>query len=299
MFFIRTILTGLAALLFACLPATAKEVTIRYGQLVLNGNLELADGRTPADGVMLITHGTLAHNRMETIATLQNLLKERGISTLAINLSLGISNRHNMYDCNQPMRHRHEDAVDEIGAWVDWLKAQGVKKIWLLGHSRGGNQTAWYAATKAPPEVKKVVLLAPMTWDAKKAAEKYHKRFGTPLEPVLRQAADFIRAGHGKEPMELPGILYCKNARATPESFLSYHGPDQRRNTPWWLKKIHVPVLVIIGTEDKVVEGLIEQVRPMADGKHIRLKVVEDADHFFRDFAAEDAADVIAEFINN
>ena len=299
MSFTRMILTAFAALLFACLPATAKEVTIRHGQLVLNGNLELADGHTPADGVMLITHGTLGHNRMETISTLQKLLGERGISTLAINLSLGISNRHNMYDCNQPMRHRHEDAVEEIGAWVDWLKAQGAKRIWLLGHSRGGNQTAWYAATKAPPEVEKVILLAPMTWEAKKAAEKYRKRFGTPLEPMLRQAADFARAGHGGEPMELPGILYCKNARATPESFLSYHAPDERLNTPWWLKKIPVPVLVIAGTEDKVVEGLIEQVRPLADGKRIRLKIVEDADHFFRDFAAEDAADAIAEFIRN
>ncbi len=299
MSFIRMILTGLAALLLACLPASAREVTIQHGQLVLNGNLELAEGQPPADGVMLITHGTLAHNRMELISTLQSLLKERGISTLAINLSLGISNRHNMYDCNQPMRHRHEDAVEEIGAWVDWLRAQGAKKVWLLGHSRGGNQIAWYAATKAPPEVKKVVLLAPMTWEAKTAAEKYRKRFGTPLEPMLRQAADFARAGHGREPMELPGILYCKNARATPESFLSYHAPDERRNTPWWLKKIPVPVLVIAGTEDKVVEGLIEQVEPQVDGKRIRLKVVEDADHFFRDFAAEDAADAIAEFIKN
>ncbi len=299
MSFIRMILTGLAALLLACLPASAREVTIQHGQLVLNGNLELAEGQTPADGVMLITHGTLAHNRMELISTLQSLLKERGISTLAINLSLGISNRHNMYDCNQPMRHRHEDAVEEIGAWVDWLRAQGAKKVWLLGHSRGGNQIAWYAATKAPPEVKKVVLLAPMTWEAKTAAEKYRKRFGAPLEPMLRQAADFARAGHGREPMELPGILYCKNARATPESFLSYHAPDERRNTPWWLKKIPVPVLVIAGTEDKVVEGLIEQVEPQVDGKRIRLKVVEDADHFFRDFAAEDATDAIAEFIKN
>ncbi len=299
MSFIGMILTGLAALLLACLPASAREVTIRHGQLVLNGNLELAEGQTPANGVMLITHGTLAHNRMELISTLQSLLKERGISTLAINLSLGISNRHNMYDCNQPMRHRHEDAVEEIGAWVDWLRAQGAKKVWLLGHSRGGNQIAWYAATKAPPKVKKVVLLAPMTWEAKTAAKKYRKRFGTPLEPMLRQAADFARAGHGREPMELPGILYCKNARATPESFLSYHAPDERRNTPWWLKKIPVPVLVIAGTEDKVVEGLIEQVEPQVDGKRIRLKVVEDADHFFRDFAAEDAADAIAEFIKN
>ncbi|WP_051928701.1 alpha/beta hydrolase [Thermopetrobacter sp. TC1] len=279
------------------LQAQAKEVRIPFGQLVLNGNLELAEGKSLADGVLLMVHGTLAHNRMELIATLQELLKERGINTLAINLSLGISNRHNMYDCNQPMRHRHEDAVAEIAAWVDWLKTQGAKTIWLFGHSRGGNQVAWYAATRADPAVKKVVLLAPMTFDADRAAKTYQTRFGTPLGPMLDQAADFARKGHGNEPMDLPGILYCKNARATPESFLSYHAPRPELDTPFWLKRITLPTLVIAGSEDTVVEGLIEKVKPLADGKRITLRVIEDADHFFRDFAAEDAADAIAAFL--
>ena len=277
-------------------PAQAKEVSIRLGQLELLGNLELAEGKDIADGVLLITHGTLAHNRMELIRTLQELLKERGISTLAINLSLGINRRRGMYDCKQPMRHRHEDAVAEIAAWVDWLKRQGAKKIWLLGHSRGGNQTAWYAATKADPAVKKVILLAPMTYDEKKAAESYRKRYGVPLAPMLAQARDFQAAGRGGDPMELPGILYCKDALATPDSFLSYHAPDPRRDTPFWLPKIKVPVLVIAASEDQVVPDLAEKVKPLADGKRIRLKVI-DADHFFRDFAAEDAADAIAAFI--
>ncbi len=285
------------SLSFQLVPAQAKEVRIRLGQLVLNGNLELAEGKTLADGVLLMTHGTLAHNRMELIATLQELLKERGINTLAINLSLGISNRHNMYDCNQPMRHRHEDAIAEIAAWVRWLKKQGADTIWLFGHSRGGNQTAWYAATRSDPAVKKLVLLAPMTFDATYDAESYRKRFGVPLQPVLDQAADFARKGQGKAPMNVPGILYCKDARATPESFLSYHAPRPELDTPFWLKRIDLPTLVIAGSDDTVARGLIEKVKPLVDGTRIRLRVIEDADHFFRDFAAEDAADAIADFL--
>lgn len=50
-----------------------------------------------------------------------------------------------MYDCAKPHRHRLVDALDEIAAWVDWLKQRGASDIVLLGHSRGGNQAAWYA----------------------------------------------------------------------------------------------------------------------------------------------------------
>ena len=292
-------LTAAACILFAALSAaSAGEVTIRHGQLVLNANLEPAGHERPEE-VVLIVHGTLAHNRMETIATLQGLLAERGLASLAINLSLGISNRHNMYDCNQPMRHRHQDAVAEIAAWTQWLKEKGAKTIWLLGHSRGGAQVAWFAATRAPREARGVILLAPMTHDAEREARAYRKRFGAPLAPMLAQARDFRRAGHGGEPMELPGILYCKEGRATPESFLSYHAPDARRGVAHWLPKIPVPVLVIAGAEDKVVPDLAGKAKPLADGRRIRLLTIEDADHFFRDFAAEDAADRIVEFINS
>ena len=87
--------------------------------ITLNADLTLALGKTMADGVILITHGSLAHCDMETIATLQNLLKERGYNTLAINLSLGLEKPHGMYRCATTHRHRNDDAVNEIGARVD------------------------------------------------------------------------------------------------------------------------------------------------------------------------------------
>ena len=42
----------------------AKEVTLRHKGLTLNANLELVAGKTLADGVILITHGGLAHRDM-------------------------------------------------------------------------------------------------------------------------------------------------------------------------------------------------------------------------------------------
>ena len=109
--------------------AQANEVTLPYKGLTLNANLELAAAKTATDGMVLITHGGLAHRETEPYPYLQDLFKKKGYSTLAINLSLGLNNRHAMYDCKVTHRHHYTDAADEIGAWVDWLKKQGTKRV--------------------------------------------------------------------------------------------------------------------------------------------------------------------------
>lgn len=150
--------------------AFADEVSLPYKNLKLNADLTLAQGKKVADGVVLVTHGTLAHRDMEMLVAMRNLLRDKGFNTLAINLGLGIDNRRGMYDCKLTHRHQHDDAVREIDAWVTWLKSQGATRIALLGHSRGGAQTAHYAAEHDNPLVKAVVLMAPAIADNASAA---------------------------------------------------------------------------------------------------------------------------------
>ncbi len=277
--------------------AEAKEVTLPYKGLSLNANLELAPGKGVKQGVVLITHGTLAHNGMEMISALQGALKDKGINTLAINLSFGQSNRHGMVDCATTHMHRHTDALDEIGVWLDWLKTQGAKDVILLGHSRGGNQTAWFAVERAAPLVSKVVLLAPATWDAAAAAGAYQKSYNKPLAPVLARAQELVKAGKGLTVLEHTDILYCKDARVSAESFVSYYAPEPRLDTPHLLPKIKQPTLVVVAGSDEVVVGLDRKVAPLADGKRVQMKVVKDADHFFRDLFLDDVVDAIVAFV--
>ena len=61
----------------------AKEVTLQHMGLTLNADLQLAADKNPSDGVVLITHGALAHRDMEFLVYLRHLLKERGYSTLS------------------------------------------------------------------------------------------------------------------------------------------------------------------------------------------------------------------------
>jgi len=277
----------------------AEEVKLQRGDLTLNANLEKAPDNWPAGPVVLLTHGTLAHNGMEIITTLQQLLLENGVSSLALNLGLGLNDRHGMYDCNTPHTHHHTDALDEIGQWLAWLKEQGVEDMVLLGHSRGGNQTAWFAAERDDPVIKKVVLVAPQTWNKDEDAAGYEKRYGKPLAPVLAQANDLVAKKKGDSMLEKVDFIYCAGASATASAVVSYYNPDPRLDTVYLLPKIGKPVLVFVGSEDKVIVGLAEKVAPVAEKSTVELVVMDGADHYFRDLYAEDLVDQVIEFIGD
>ena len=277
---------------------SAEEVTLIHQGITLDAELELAPGKTLADGVILITHGTQAHNNMETLVNLRSLLKDKGYSTLAINLSLGLDRRHGFYDCAKPSTHKDTDSVGEIGAWVKWLGGKGVKKIVLLGHSRGGAQTALFAADHNDPLVRAVILLAPAASDQAETAREYQERYGKPLAPVLARAEALVKAGKGDTLLEhVPFLALCNDTSVTAASFVSYYGPDPRRNTITLLPKIKKPTLIFVAGDDQVVKGLDKKAAPFVDGKRIRLKVIPGSDHFFRDLWMDDAVDAMAAFL--
>ena len=295
-FTLGTILAVLLIFAAGIGQAGERQVTASHKGLTLNGRLVTADGAGVRDGIVLFTHGTLAHNGMELVRAVQAGLRERGVNSLAITLSLGLDKRIGMYDCKVPHRHRHEDALDEIGVWLDWLKAEGAGDVTLMGHSRGANQTAWFAAERPNAVVKRVVLLAPSMWSAARRDAGYEQRYNTPLEPILKQAAALVAAGKGGAILKNTGFVYCPGTAVSAASFVSYYKDERRRHTPALLPKIGVRVLVIAGSQDMVVKGIPEAVRPLADGGKITLLVIEDAGHFFLDFYAEDVADAVAGF---
>ena len=278
--------------------AYAEEVTLKHSGMTLNANLEKS-GNWPAGPVVLITHGTLSHNASEIISALQELLDENGVSSLAINLSLGIDNRHGSYDCGTPHTHRHEDALVEIGQWLNWLKTQGAGKVVLLGHSRGGNQTAWFAAEHDDPVISRVVLIAPQTWRPGYAAKDHEKRYGKPLAPLLAKAQALVKAKQGQTMMKPVDFIYCPDTSATAAAIVSYYAPDPRKDTPYLLSGITRPVLVFAGTEDQIVKGLDTRLKPLAETGKIQLDVIDGADHFFRDLYIEDIVDRTVEFISD
>ena len=292
-----TLSFALLLLVLAHFAAHAEDVQLQHQGLTLNAHWQPVGDEWHSQPVILITHGTLAHGRMEITTALQDLLGDAGLSSLSITLSLGQDNRSGMYDCDTLHRHRHTDALDEIGLWLQWLQEQGAQNVVLLGHSRGANQTAWFAAERDADLVRKVVLIAPQTWDAAYAARSYEKSYGVPLEELLEEARTLVKAGKGDTELKIQGFIYCPGATATADAVLSYYEPDSRFDTPTLVPGIAKPVLVIAGSEDDVVPGLPERLAPLADRGDIELVTIDGADHFFRDFFADDMVEAIRVFV--
>lgn len=239
------------------------------------------------DPAIVLVHGTLGHKRMEIIETFATLLnQDYGYSVLAINLALNEPDRRGMAQCDRPHRHLDTHAAIEIGQWIEYL---GDRPISLVGHSRGGAQVAEYLADPASSVVA-ASLIAPAQYDSKTAEQDWQERTGTALEDWLA-TADQAAPDEWLNP---PRFIYCESAKVTAQSFLSYHQPSARFDTPALLKKVSVPVQVLWGNEDALVEGLVERLDP----QQIQINEIDGADHFFRDFYADDAVAEIDAFIN-
>ncbi len=126
---INNILISALVFFFSSSSSFAEEVTLPFNGLTLNANLEIAEGKTISDGVVLIMHSFLAHNRMEIIKASQEAFLENEQNSLAINLSLGVDNRHGNYDCFIPIRFKLSDAFAELDIWINWLSVKESRKL--------------------------------------------------------------------------------------------------------------------------------------------------------------------------
>ncbi len=273
--------------------ASAEEITIKSGDLRLNAMLNIAADSIKDGPLVLLVHGTLVHNGMEIITNLQSLLADESLNSLAINLSLGIDNRHGSYDCDVPHEHRHEDASTEIGTWIEWLKGQGVDQVLLAGHSRGGGQVAAYSQN---PDaiVLGQVLIAPATWSPKYVEKAYYNRYQKRLSDLIAVAKQ--QAHNGWMP-EHTDFIYCDNApKVKAASFLSYYQPAQTLNTPDLLVEGGLHTVVLAGSEDAVVKDLPEQLKAR-EFSNVEFILVDGADHYFRDLYSDDIVETMVNSI--
>lgn len=276
----------------------AEEVTLSLNDLTLNANLEIAAGKTMSDGVVLIMHSFLAHNGMEIIKASQDALLENEQSSLAINLSYNVDNRHGSYDCMNPIRFKLSDAMTELDAWLNWLKSQGVKKSVLMGHSISANQVLIYAVDRNDPAMSGLVLLVPNTVGHPSSPERYETRYGASLEKILERAKKMIADGKADQLMENTDFGFCPKSSVTADAFYDFY---QQGNKFWtahlYLPEVKVPTLVIAASMDEVQPDIEKHVKPYVDDKQIFLTVIDDAGHFFRDFNIEEAVEKAVEFI--
>lgn len=274
----------------------AQEIKQTHNGQTLNANLVMVDGKGYADDFVLLLHGTLTHKGRSTYTILQDNLAAQGVSSLSINLSLGLDDRQGEYDCNVPHTHKHTDALDEIGVWLDWLKKQGAHNVTLMGHSRGGNQIAWFAAERDRAQIDKVVLITPATSEQQSPTD-YQKKYDKPLSSVLNKAQKLVDKGQADQMMKNVDFIYCEKAQVTAHAFVDYYRAKPQFDTPYLIKAPTKPTLVVVASEDQAVPELPERLASLEGTPNLSIQTIDGADHFFMDFFNEDLAAAAADFI--
>ena len=290
---------ALAALSIVAAPArsNAEEVFLDYLGLQLSANLEVAPGKSLKNDVVLLVHDTLGHDRMDLMASLQDALRDQGIPSLAITLGLDMDKRHGMFNCALEQDHRHEDAVDEIANWVQWLKEKGATSITVAGHGRGANQVALYAINRIDKVVKRAVLMSPLMQSEAKAEADYRQRFGVSLRQELAKAEEMVANERGGQLLDAPGFLTCAKPVVTAGAFADYYGAKAQFKTTNLLQSIKVPVLIAVGDADPVLSEIKAAEPEFSSLKTVTLAIVSGADQDFRDMGADDLAKKIKDFV--
>jgi pimeloyl-ACP methyl ester carboxylesterase len=266
-----------------CVPVS---ITVEYEGKRLKANAEwvVPEGIDPGKrGAVLWVHGLFqTHRMMEPVGVQRDLWVSAGFPVLSPTLTLGVDDRRDPYDCSYPLDHEFDLNFKEIEAWVLWLRSRGVERIVLAGHSLGGLQVIHTALRLKGVPLAGVVAVAPSK--------------GTPREhPLLEKARRLYEAGKGKTLLET-SFFYCEKTKVSARTLYTYYGVD--RNVGKALKALEIPVLVVAGGEDTRVEDLPGFLEPYIGNKeNVKVEVIDYADHFFRDLAAEDLAQIVVEFL--
>jgi pimeloyl-ACP methyl ester carboxylesterase len=282
---------------FALLPhlAGAQTLQITLQGITLNANLvEPADAKE----IYLLVHGTWGHYDMEIMAALQQGLADRDVASLAINLSLGKSDRHGFLTCEPQMRPNHEAAVAEIDHWLGYLKNQGWAQPAILGHSRGAAQVALYQQQHPDNGVSRLVLLAPMVVDRSAMVARYNSQ--TDFHANSEGAGDTHELAAVLETAERAGsrligphaLLQCEQVRAPGTTFISYYGAGTERHVPRLLRSVAIPTAVFLGTDDSIAPWSLADRTAVQSLATTRVHFIEGADHFFRDLYLDDVLDL-------
>lgn len=295
----RVLVVAMAIVSCAAGRAFSEEVTIRHSDLTLNANLESAEGKESASQVILILHGLLGHNQGAIVRTFQTGFLKNGWTSLAPNLSLEIDDRHGNFDCATPHRHRLIDAVDELGAWMTWLKARGVRRVILVGHSLAANQVMAFASGRGDPSIAGIILLAPSTQGYERVVSIYETRYKIELAPLLSRARELVGKGQGDTVLEPVDFIFCPQTAVGAASFFDFYGDGNPvRDLPAMLQKVETPIMIIAASKDDRQPDLIERVMPFVDDKRVYLSIVDGAGHFFRDLFDDKALEYAVDFIS-
>lgn len=241
-------------------------------------------GRVPRAGVALV-HGYASNFYSGVVGHLAPALAERGYATIAVNMR--------DHDAGPKTTLFEENRWDEQAA-VDELARRGVTPLALVGVSLGTNRVLYYAAETRDPRIRALGLVA----GPGNAFEWNVRRFGREQATrVLEEAQRLQREGRGRELM-LVDLGPLGKALYSADHLVSLRGPDTRSDPHRNIARLALPILLVYGTADALVDLEVGRRLRAAATAAPRADLVElaGADHAFSRHRAE-LADLVARWL--
>ncbi len=246
-----------------CLGVHAEPVELTMA----NKLVALAEYRkgTPNKPAVILLHGFLQTHDFPTVHSLVAGLVDAGYTVLAPTLTLGVTYRKQSMACEAIHTHTMRDGMEEIAAWVGWLKARHHGDIVLIGHSFGSLEAIAYLSDKHDQAVTRFigisVIEGRLTLDAAQTAH---------LIAEMRLAAN-----SGEPRVVVHQFSFCQRYQSTPKGLLSYLEWTPRRVLDA-AAGLPVPSLFIMGgRDDRLGNGWVSQLKVRS-----RVKIIEGANHF-------------------
>lgn len=230
--------------------------------------------------VVFLLHGFLQTHKFSTIQRLTDELSDNGYAVLAPTLTLNIDDRKTSLTCDAIQSHHFGDHEGEIDTWIHWLLNKGHKDIILLGHSSGSARLLSYLQQQPPSNIRGFIATSFSFPNANVDAESNHAQ-------IARAQAMLQNDEHA---IGRFSVAYCKGNYVAPATALISYLSITSDVVIDMIKKTKIPVIVILGGEDKVLPG--DWVQRLGE-THAEVHVIDGAKHFFNQLHEFDFHDLV------
>jgi alpha-beta hydrolase superfamily lysophospholipase len=210
--------------------------------------------------VLLQVHGLLGHFLARgTPRLLPHALLARGFNSLSINTRLAFAGQ-------MTSRGIFDDTIYDIDAAIELLTQEGFQNIYILGYSLGAEMVVYWAANHQHPLVKGIILEG-AEFSLPDSRRKRWEKWGS--SPTYAEVYEQAKAILGADPYRAPDdevfvVYQCSGPSREPihSEIYTYKtwwfmiGPEAHNAmTHRHIAKINVPMLLLRGEHDPLVEG--------------------------------------------
>lgn len=246
-----------------------------------------------SDKLVIHIHGLAGSFYEEFVSSLAKAYTNLGYSFLAFNnrgsgyvTTIIKENNDGVNRCIGGSSHElFDESILDIDCVIEWAQKNNYKNIVLEGHSYGCNKVINYYSKTNNEVIKKIVLLAPCD-----VVEEPKIKLGNKYKEVVGFAQEMINKNEGDKLLMSPLYPLTFTAKTFINGFYENCHADifryrEKEHLSNILTNIQIPILVIIGDNDKTAysqDKQIVQAFLKNNIKNLQFIGIEDCGHVYK-----------------